>query len=576
MTTSVPLILVDEPVPAMSVRPVRARQPWVAVVYATADGVVDVLGDGRPMTWSGQLFARYRRRYEIDMSDHHHVLKLASAPPPARGDAHRFDADLSVDFRVTDPAEIVRRQIRDGFRVVVDYLVDSCWTITRQFDIEDSPGAEAAVNTFFSEPRALPQGITVLRCQARLAPDEAARRYLTGRREAERAVEHASGQHRAEVYKMRGANQIAEIEQEGRLDREARERQALSGRPLDLQELLRIELERHPDRAPELVERMMQIEAGRREARERDADRSDEFWKLMLDRGLLRPAEIAEMRASLYAPPSTQVTVQSQVTGWEDPLPLGPSPAAAVPGPAIPEPAQNTGPVTSTPVSGIVMEPARLPGSAVPVYVVVDQSSAVADVIDDVNAGLRSLVAALASDPVVRLAVIGFAEVVGVRSSLDLVHPGLQLPALVPGGPPRYAGVFGELFEAVPRDVADLKAQTAAIMRPVVFFLTAAAPEDADAWPQARAQLLDRQRMPAAPHLIASGIGAAPPNVVTEIASSPEYAFVDSASDPGDAARVFLDYVAQQALACARALSEGQAHTQFPVPRGFRAAAGLV
>ena len=122
MTSPLNLILSETPVQRGLLGPAKTTRPNVAVVYSTGAGQVVYFG-GRPLTRSEQLFSQYRFRFDVDMSDHRRRVELRSTPLPSRGDHYFFIATVDVAFRVHDPEEIVRRDIRDPLPIVYGYLL---------------------------------------------------------------------------------------------------------------------------------------------------------------------------------------------------------------------------------------------------------------------------------------------------------------------------------------------------------------------------------------------------------------------------------------------------------------------
>jgi uncharacterized protein YegL len=587
MPTPLRLILSQEPVPAMSLRPVRGRSPSVAVVYATGDGELHVLDDFRPLTWSGQFFSRYKTRYEIDVSDVHRDVQLSSQPLPAYGDAHFFDTQFSLDLRVTDPAEIVRRNIQDGLTVVYPYLIDACRSISRAFDIERATEAEAAVNDRFDKPVALPQGITITGCRARLKPDPEAMRFIQGRRHEEREAARRVAEANARLHGIGVDNQAADLEQQAKLARQQRELAALGDAPLTFDRLSKIDLSRGGE-AGAHIDRIHELHREQQAAIDRAEDRTTQRLSILAGENLLSPADAtavlsgpAQFQAQTPAPGYPGQAVQagpaqsalgSSAGSWDSPLPAGVLPAGASPG----TPGNPVVDLTSPP-TGIIMEPVRAPEVALPVYLVVDLSAAGAGYLDAVNAGLRAVVSSLAASPgvndVVRVSVIGYADEPGVRMPLQAIDAQAPFTPLVSdGGQTHYGGAFRQLAEVIPPDMDSLKARVTTVMRPMVFFLAGAPPTDEVPWGDARAQLMNRHVQPYPPQIIVGGIGTAPPQVVAGIASQPEYAFVAVNADPRDAARRYFTYVAQQIVACSQSILIGQATSAYQRPEGFRIA----
>ena len=91
-------------------------------------------------------------------------------------------------------------------------------------------------------------------------------------------------------------------------------------------------------------------------------------------------------------------------------------------------------------------------GQLLPIYMVADESASMEDSIDELNAGLASLHAALLAEPMaaakVRFSVLGFSDDVVVRLHLADVRRSDELPALESRGRTNYAEVFETLLRS--------------------------------------------------------------------------------------------------------------------------------
>lgn len=72
--------------------------PNLAVVYARRTGEL-VVSDGQRLSFSERFFD-FVKRYEVDLGDHFHTL---NAQLPAGGDAHQFDATVSLTYSLDPP-----------------------------------------------------------------------------------------------------------------------------------------------------------------------------------------------------------------------------------------------------------------------------------------------------------------------------------------------------------------------------------------------------------------------------------------------------------------------------------------
>ncbi len=570
MTSRVPLILKKESIPRTAVGPVKSRTPDVAVVYATSAGEVSVFDPGMRDRWSRRVFARYRLRYEVDLGDHRRTVELRTSPLPARGGIYHFDTFFDVGFRVVDPEAIVRRDVDDGLTVVYNRLIDVCRPITRRFDIEEDDRAEDAINDRFRAGDTLLEGIHIFHLSAQLSSDTGSRRHRQTQVEAERSDIEKSAQHQVHVNDAVRTGKLDLIKQDNTLRIRDRERSTMTNRTLDFQELIRIHLERYPHDTQTALQMLRDMEGAQWERREVQEQRTQELFRFLANNNLIQAVDLGAFRDQVmtqfqnppeprrlagaapgqYGQPSTQVFTQSD-DGWNDPLPpLGAVPAAA-----------------------------HRP-DVIPIYVVIDRSTAVQPCVNELNAGLNSLFDALIAEPAVggavRLSVIGYADEVDIRLELATVQPGTERVQLSAHGPAHYAAAFEQLLDSIPRDVEQLKSQQPNVRRPQVLFLSGAQPTDESRWSSVYQRLVDRNQQRYAPEIVACGVGAARPETIARVATRRELAFIaESAVLPTSVEQYFV-FVTQQIVAYGRSVLDGLPGPVIFAPDGFRPACDLV
>jgi uncharacterized protein YegL len=504
-------------------------------------------------------------RYEVDLSDHQRTAELRNSPLPSRGGVYNFEATLSVGFRVTDPAEIVRRNVTDGLTIVYGYLATVSRDITWDFDIEEARAAEDAINARFRHGDSLAEGITLYLCRARLAPDARARDYLRAQEEAKRSNVVKGAEHETAVDDAKRENQIKLIRQSGDLLIRASEQDALAGRPMNIRELISIHLERHPDDTERALVLMEQFERGRLERQDTQEQRWRELFQFMASRDLVQPVDVARFRdqamAQLQGPPAALLGAG----GWDDPLP---ELSATPPSSPLQVPSARADAAGTVPS---VSEVHEVPG-VVPVYVVLDQSLAVQAWVAELNAGMGAVYDALLAEPrvaaIVRLSVLAYSDDAAVQLDLTAIGAGTRRPELSAHGQSQYAAAFSRLLDCIPRDVEQLKAARSAVRRPQVLFLTAAQPTDASAWSSVHRQLVDRDHQRYAPDIVACGIGGVDADTIARVATRPEFGFV-ALGDTSSAIRQYFDFVARQVLGYGRAVLDGAAGPVLYQPEGF-------
>lgn len=206
-----------------------------------------------------------------------------------------------------------------------------------------------------------------------------------------------------------------------------------------------------------------------------------------------------------------------------------------------------------------------------PVYFVADESGSMYADIEDLNKGLESLLDALHGESMaaakVRFCVIGFADdAVCYLEPSDLRQLD-AMPQLSARGSTSYSKAFDELTARIPRDISALKAQNYVVNRPAVFFLSDGAPNGGDGWEAALQRL---NGFAARPNLLAFGIGHADAEVIKQVASKPEYAFIAAAStDTGVAISKFITALTQSVINSGQALASGQGTLQVEKPDNF-------
>ena len=220
-------------------------------------------------------------------------------------------------------------------------------------------------------------------------------------------------------------------------------------------------------------------------------------------------------------------------------------------------------------------------GQLLPVYVMADESASMSEHMAELNEGLASLHEALLAEPMtaakVRFSVLGFSHDVQVRLKLADLREVAELPGLVPRQATNYQTAFDDLRARIPGDIATLKAGGYQVHRPAVFFLSDGQPNQGGDWKSAHARLTDRGSMPAAPNIVAFGIGQANPETILHVATSPEFAFVAAVgTEVGAAIAKFSEKLTKSVVHSARAVAAGSPTLVVERPEGFAMAIDLV
>jgi len=214
-------------------------------------------------------------------------------------------------------------------------------------------------------------------------------------------------------------------------------------------------------------------------------------------------------------------------------------------------------------------------GNLWPFYVVADESGSMYAYMDELNEGLGSLRRALLAQPLtaakIRFTLIGFSDDAIVRSHLVDMREAAELTPLESRIGTCYQAAFNLLRELIPADVETLKARRYAVYRPTVFFLSDGEPNDALDWPNTHRQLVDRTVHRAAPNIIACGIGDVRADVIRQVATQPQYAFVTVPGvDIGQAITEFCTALTKSVVASVQTFGTGADSLIVEPPAGFR------
>jgi uncharacterized protein YegL len=209
-------------------------------------------------------------------------------------------------------------------------------------------------------------------------------------------------------------------------------------------------------------------------------------------------------------------------------------------------------------------------GVVLPTYLLVDESGSMGPYRRELADGLASMIMGLRNEPMiaakVRLAVLGFSDDVQVRLAIADMRSETTVPQVSIRGATNYGEVFNDLRHRIPADVQWLRGQGYKVYRPLVFFLSDGQPTDGDGWRSSYATLVDKAQTPAAPNIIACGIGDASPQTMVEVATSPNFAFVARPGvDIGQAISGFFGSLAESMVASGQALDS--ANPQLVVSR---------
>lgn len=188
----------------------------------------------------------------------------------------------------------------------------------------------------------------------------------------------------------------------------------------------------------------------------------------------------------------------------------------------------------------------------VPVYLVIDESSEMGAYRSDLVHGLTKMIDTLRTDPRfpgdIHVSILGFSDIVHERLPLGDVNRVTAAPNLIMQGTANYGAAFSDLLTRLPGDVQSLKTAGHRVFRPLVFFITSGHPAEVTAWRTPHRQLTDRAATSTAPIIVAYGVGGVPADLMLQVATQPDYAFVaprglDSAATVSSLVRALTDTV---------------------------------
>ena len=207
-----------------------------------------------------------------------------------------------------------------------------------------------------------------------------------------------------------------------------------------------------------------------------------------------------------------------------------------------------------------------------PVYVAIDESYSMVDLMDQLNSALSDLIEQVRPEwfaySKVRLSVLGFSDDVIWHMELEDVRNLAHVPQLHARSSTSYAAAFEALESRIPEDVRSLKNSGFAVHRPIVLFLSDGQPNAGDEWESAWQSL---NQLHARPNIFSFGFGAADPAVIERVATKPDWcAWIASENMTSGAAIVeYFYYRMTSAIASAPAADEGTLEFPIKEPTGF-------
>ncbi|MFF4017767.1 hypothetical protein [Streptomyces sp. NPDC001843] len=202
--------------PVLTVRPISrfdytARKQVGAIdhalVFVTSGGSYDVYMPPHRPSRTDAATRRYTSVYEVDMGSHPVQLELEL---PSDDDAFAFGVTADLTWRVADPIAFVASGERDVPTRLTRELQQVARPVTRRFPIEDSPGAERAVQRVVEEEGHFATGTGLhVTCVVRLRLDDDAIAHRRRKRTLRYESEMLDPEHE---YRMRQAQLEHQLE----------------------------------------------------------------------------------------------------------------------------------------------------------------------------------------------------------------------------------------------------------------------------------------------------------------------------------------------------------------------------
>ncbi|MEU7581628.1 hypothetical protein AB0B50_28960 [Streptomyces sp. NPDC041068] len=593
MNQPVSLIVSQSSVPRVVMGPTKAREPHLAVVYATAAGEV-VCFDGRPLRPGQQFLSKYRMRYEVDMRPQSRTAVLGNNPLISRDSVHAFEATITFTFRVDGwkgAEDWVRSGLQDPLPVVHRHLISQFHAAGQHFGIEQSIDLQGHLNQLCAAPALLTSGLLVDGCRVTVRPDAKSLAHLETLVEAGWKEQTGAAEHVPNVGAAQREGEVASIKQTYEIQAAQRQSAAFSGMLMNSEGLIQHYLNTHPHDAAGAFDMSRQLEEARANTAELQNQRALGLFQVMAEKGLIQAGDLDLLRQQLtgqvgqatggHVPHSPTAPPQLPSTRpWDPPAQLTAASTAATPTPTVVVPTVPPAPASTTTIAPTTpgapsAAPASFSGAAL-IYLIIDESLD-RGCLDELNRGLATLHTALSSAPAasaaLRLCVLGMAAGTELRLPLDTVLPSTRTPILTERQGLSYEHAFRTLHALLRQDVALVKTQRTQVLRPIGFFVTGGVPGEGFAWHAAYQDLVDQDGNPVAPHVIALGLGRAEARAVRVVATRPEFGFMAAPhQDAASAAHSCAAFLRNTIVAYGQRLSSGDPQFSLVAPDGFRAA----
>ncbi|WP_327308185.1 hypothetical protein OG730_36040 [Streptomyces sp. NBC_01298] len=302
-------------------------EPGQALLYSTKDGRLVHL-DRVPSLIS---IKKYRYRYEVDLGDH--TITWHAALPSATG-GFPFQATFEARWRVTDPAEVVRRRMETVAKAHNEVSVAMrtvLWPCAARYGIEQLMEFDEFVRGILcAQPRELPTGITVDALIVRLSLDAQATEHLRALKQTEFDTVMVQAVHVKETT----SQDLAAVRQTKREEALLAAARGDGGLFIHL-------IGQDPSKLHDIM-----VEVGNRN--DIAVEQKSKMLKQMIDAGLIQPAEAQRMweemhrPAPLFGPQTGEPSGQTALTtaaqpGGPAPHQNGAATPSVIPGLLVPQ-----------------------------------------------------------------------------------------------------------------------------------------------------------------------------------------------------------------------------------------------
>lgn len=206
--------------PVLEVRPISrfdfgGRRPGMAIdhglVFATREGAYDTYIPPHRPSRADATRRHYVSVYEVDMGNHPVRLELEL---PSDDEAFSFGVTADLTWRAADPEAYVRSGERDVPTRLVRELQQLARPVSRRFPVDDSAGAEEAVQKVVdANGLAAGAGLAVT-CLVRLRPDEEAVKHRRDLRALRHESELLAPQHELDIQRARHEYELARLREQ--------------------------------------------------------------------------------------------------------------------------------------------------------------------------------------------------------------------------------------------------------------------------------------------------------------------------------------------------------------------------